>query len=60
MKRITKNIDKSPRCQAVLQAWSKEACLCMYANKVFTIRRDDEQWEDDLHETRRFLERRGF
>ena len=48
------------RCQAVLQAWGASHCLCMYANKVFKIRRDDEQWEDDLHETRRFLERNGF
>ena len=48
------------RCQAVLQAWGKEHCLCMYANKIFKIRRDTEQWEDDLYEARKFLERRGF
>jgi len=48
------------RCQAVLQAWGKSHCLCMYANKVFTIKRDDEGWEDDLYEARKFLERNGW
>jgi len=48
------------RCQAVLQAWGKDYCLCMYANRVFKIKRDDESWEDDLYECKRFLERRGF
>jgi len=48
------------RCQAVLQTWGKDYCLCMYANKIFKIRRDDELWEDDLYETRKFLERKGY
>jgi hypothetical protein len=48
------------RCQAVLQAWGKEHCLVMYANKIFKIRRDNELWEDDLYETRKFLQRKGF
>jgi len=48
------------RCQAVLQAWGKDHCLCMYANKIFKIRRDDESWEDDLYECRKFLEKRGY
>jgi len=48
------------RCQAVLQAWGHDHCLCMYANKVFKITRDDEGWKDDLYECKRFLERRGF
>merc|ERR1719234_2213829 len=48
------------RCQAVLQAWGKSHCLCMYANKVFTIKRDDEGWKDDLYEARKFLERNGW
>jgi len=48
------------RCQAVLQAWGHDHCLCMYANKIFKITRDDEGWKDDLYECKRFLERRGF
>ena len=44
----------------MLQAWGKDYCLCMYANRVFKIKRDDENWEDDLYECKRFLERRGF
>jgi len=48
------------RCQAVLQAWGKDYCLCMYANRIFKIKRDDESWEDDLYECKKFLERNGF
>ena len=48
------------RCQAVLQAWHKSQCLCMYANRVFRIKRDDEAWKDDLYECKRFLERHGY
>jgi len=48
------------RCQAVLQAWGKDYCLCMYANRIFKIKRDDESWEDDLYECKRFLEKKGF
>jgi len=48
------------RCQAVLQAWDKDHCLCMYANRIFTIKRDEEYWKDDLYETRKFLEKHGF
>jgi len=48
------------RCQAVLQAWNKSACLCMYANRVFRIKRDDEAWKDDLYECKRFLEKHGY
>jgi len=48
------------RCQAVLQAWSKPYCLCMYANRVFKIRRDDEGWKDDLYECKKFLEKHGY
>ena len=48
------------RCQAVLQAWKKDYCLCVYANRTFTVRRDDDDWEDDLRETRRFLEKNGY
>ena len=48
------------RCQAVLQAWGRDRCLCMYANTVFKIRRDDEGWKDDLYECRKFLEKHGY
>jgi len=48
------------RCQAMLQAWGKSHCLVMYANKIFDIKRDDELWEDDLYEARKFLERNGY
>jgi len=48
------------RCQAVLQAWNKSQCLCMYANRVFRIKRDDETWKDDLYECKRFLEKHGY
>jgi len=48
------------RCQAVLQAWGKSQCLVMYANRIFKIKRDDEDWEDDLYEARKFLERHGY
>jgi len=48
------------RCQAVLQAWDRQHCLCMYANRIFRIRRDDKAWEEDLYECRKFLQRRGY
>jgi len=48
------------RCQAVLQAWNKEYCLCVYANKIFKVKRDDDAWHDVLREVRRFLEKNGF
>lgn len=48
------------RCQAVLQAWNKSHCLCIYANKVFRVERDDRKWDSDLREIRRFLEKNGF
>ena len=48
------------RCQAVLQAWDRQHCLCMYANRIFKIRRDDKAWEEDLYECRKFLQRRGY
>lgn len=48
------------RCQAVLQAWAKSQCLCMYANTVFKIRRDDEGWKDDVYECKKFLSKHGY
>jgi len=48
------------RCQAVLQAWNKDYCLCVYANKIFTVQRDNKQWEQDLEEVRRYLEKIGY
>ena len=48
------------RCQAVLQVWDKPHCLCMYANTIFKIKRDDELWKDDLYECKKFLERNGY
>ena len=48
------------RCQAVLQVWDKAHCLCMYANTIFKIKRDNELWKDDLYECKKFLERNGY
>lgn len=48
------------RCQAVLQAWKKSYCLCVYANRTFTVKRDDDDWDDILYETEKFLEKSGY
>jgi len=48
------------RCQAVLQAWKKSYCLCVYANRTFTVKRDDRDWDEIMYETKRFLEKNGY
>jgi hypothetical protein len=32
----------------------------VYANKIFTVRRDDRAWARDLEEVRQFLEQHGY
>jgi len=48
------------RCHAVIQAWNIEVCHCVYANKTYTIERDDKQWAKDMAECRKFLDTEGF
>lgn len=48
------------RCHAVMQAWSTNQCHCVYANKTYTIEKDDPQWEKDLAEAKQFLDDNGF
>jgi hypothetical protein len=48
------------RCHAVIQAWGTATCHCVYANKTYTIARDDAQWEKDLEECRKFLTENGY
>ena len=44
------------RCHAVIQAWNIEVCHCVYANKTYTIEKDDKQWAKDMAECRKFLD----
>lgn len=48
------------RCHAVIQAWKTDVCHCVYANKTYTIEKDDKQWAKDLAECRKFLDDEGF
>ena len=48
------------RCHSVLQAWQTETCHCVYANKTYTIERDDRQWKKDLEEAKKFLMENGY
>ena len=48
------------RCHAVIQAWGTETCHLVYANKTYSIQKDDNQWEKDLEECRKFLSENGY
>jgi len=48
------------RCHSVLQAWKTDTCHCVYANRTFTIERDDRQWKKDLEECKKFLIENGY
>lgn len=48
------------RCHAVMQAWGTDLCHCVYANKTYTIEKDDKQWVKDLEEAKKFLIDEGF
>jgi len=48
------------RCHAVLQAWKTETCHCVYANRTYTIEKDDRQWKKDLEECKKFLIENGY
>ncbi len=48
------------RCHAVVQAWQTRVCHCVYANKTYSIERDDRQWKKDLEECRNFLKENGY
>ena len=48
------------RCHAVLQSWQTDTCHCVYANRTFTIERDDKQWKKDLEEAKKFLIENGY
>ena len=48
------------RCHAVIQGWQTETCHCVYANRTYTIERDDRQWKKDLEEAKKFLIENGY
>lgn len=48
------------RCHAVVQLWGTQVCHCVYANKTYSIERDDKQWKRDLEDCRKFLRENGY
>ena len=48
------------RCHAIVQVWGMKVCHCVYANKTYSIERDDDQWKKDLEDCRKFLKENGY
>lgn len=48
------------RCHSVVQLWQTKVCHLVYANKTYSIERDDRQWQKDLEDCRRFLKENGY